>query len=120
MSNPLRTAPDYELFLYTVRERHLSIKRSTLTFVRLGANQARIIGELFFDHETRIVVRELAKYYRLPAIIEWYSYEVWQAEEKLYWYDPQPHPNNPTLQSTHPHHKHIQPDIKHNRVPALG
>jgi hypothetical protein len=22
------------------------------------------------------------------------------------------------LQSTHPHHKHIPPDIKHHRVPA--
>ncbi len=25
--------------------------------------------------------------------------------------------NNP-LQSTHPHHKHIPPDLKHHRVPA--
>jgi len=24
------------------------------------------------------------------------------------------------LASTHPHHKHIQPDIKHHRVPAPG
>ena len=23
-------------------------------------------------------------------------------------------------QSTHPHHKHIPPDIKHNRIPAPG
>ena len=22
--------------------------------------------------------------------------------------------------STHPHHKHIRPDIKHNRIPASG
>lgn len=29
-----------------------------------------------------------------------------------------PHPHIPELQSTHPHHKHIPPDIKHNRVPA--
>jgi len=36
----------------------------------------------------------------------------------LYWYDSQPHPNDPTLQSTHPHHKHIPPDIKHHRIPA--
>jgi len=26
----------------------------------------------------------------------------------------------PDLASTHPHHKHIQPDIKHHRVPAPG
>jgi hypothetical protein len=29
-------------------------------------------------------------------------------------------PNDPTLASTHPHHKHIPPDIKHHRIPAPG
>jgi hypothetical protein len=29
-----------------------------------------------------------------------------------------PYPNDPALASTHPHHKHIPPDIKHNRIPA--
>jgi hypothetical protein len=28
----------------------------------------------------------------------------------------QPHPDNLALASTHPHHKHIRPDIKHNRA----
>jgi len=37
---------------------------------------------------------------------------------KLYWYDSWPHLNDPALASTHPHHKHVPPDIKHNRVPA--
>jgi len=48
----------------------------------------------------------------------WYAYEAWQGEEKLYWYNPQPHPDNPFLQSTHPHHKHIPPNLNRNRVPA--
>jgi len=39
---------------------------------------------------------------------------------KLFWYDPQPHPNDPDLQSTHPHHKHIPSNIKHNRISASG
>jgi hypothetical protein len=26
--------------------------------------------------------------------------------------------DDPALQSTHPHHKHIPPDIKHHRIPA--
>ena len=30
-----------------------------------------------------------------------------------------PHPDVPKLQSTYPHHKHIPPDVKHNRMPAL-
>jgi hypothetical protein len=49
-----------------------------------------------------------------------YGYEVWRSGEKLYWYDPQPHPGDPTLASTDPHHKHIPPDIKHHRIPAPG
>nr|MBC8450537.1 hypothetical protein [Chloroflexota bacterium] len=32
-----------------------------------------------------------------------------------YPYDPQPHPENPDLASTFPHHHHEPPDIKHNR-----
>ena len=50
--------------------------------------------------------------------ISWYGYEIWRNNEKLYWYDSQPHPNESNLQSTHPHHKHIPPDIKHNHIPA--
>jgi len=118
MTEPFRTAEDYELFLYSLPERFPAIRRSTLTFVRLGASLARIAGELHFDHGIRVVVRERFLYHRLPAVLDWYGYEVWQGDEKLYWYDPQPHPNNPELQSTHPHHKHVPPDLKHNRIPA--
>lgn len=52
--------------------------------------------------------------------IRYYSYELEQDGKRIWWYDPQEHPNDPTLASTHPHHKHIHPDIKHNRVPAPG
>lgn len=47
-----------------------------------------------------------------------YGYEVYQGEERLYWYDDFAHPHDPTLASTMPHHKHIPPDIKHHRIPA--
>jgi hypothetical protein len=47
-----------------------------------------------------------------------YGYEVYRGEERLFWYDDFPHPNDSTLASTLPHHKHIPPDIKHNRIPA--
>ena len=89
-----------------------------MRFVRRGATLARVVGELYFDKNVRLVVRERILYHRLPAVIDEYGYEVWQSDEKLYWYDPQPHPDDPALQSTHPHHKHIPPNIKHNRVPA--
>ncbi len=118
MSDALRTPEDYELFLYTLIESFPSVSRSTVTFVRKGATLARVVGEVYFEHSIRLVVRERILYHRLPAVIDWYGYEVWRGEEKLYWYDSQPHPDDLTLQSSHPHHKHIPPDAKHNRIPA--
>jgi hypothetical protein len=118
MTNPLRTPEDYELFLYTLAEKFPSVRSSTVTFVRRGATLARVTGELYFEDDIRLVIRERVMYHRLPVMIDWYGYEVWKGEDKLYWYDSQPHPNDSALASTHPHHKHIPPDIKHNRIPA--
>ena len=118
MSDPFRTPEDYELFLYTLTEQFPTVSRSTLILARVGATIARISGELFLQNGIRIIVRERVVFDRLPLLIDGYGYEIWRGDEKLYWYDSQPHPNESTLQSTHPHHKHIQPDIKHNRVPA--
>ncbi len=110
MTNALRNPADYELFIYTLPEQ--------FPIIRLGTSLARIAGELHFEKSVRLVVRERILYDRLPAVIDEYGYEVWRGEEKLYWYDPQPHPDAPALQSSHPHHKHIPPDIKHHRIPA--
>lgn len=116
----LRSPEDYELFLYTLGDRFTSIRYATLTFVRKGASLARVSGDLHFDRDIRLVIRERILFHRLPAVIDAYGYEVWQGEQKLYWYDSQPHPNDAALQSTHPHHKHVPPNIKHNRIPAPG
>jgi hypothetical protein len=118
MTSPFRTSEDYELFLYTLTEQFPSIRGSTIAFIRRGATLARVAGGLYFEGDIRLIVRERILYHRLPVVIDWYGYEVWQGEEKLYWYDSQPHPNNPDLAGTHPHHKHIPPDMKHNRIPA--
>lgn len=120
MTNPLRSDQDYELFVYTLIEQFSSIEHSTLTVVRRGAGLVRVAGEIQFAHQFRIVIRERLLSHRLPMVIDWYGYEVWQGGEKLYWYDPQPHPHEPSLQSSHPHHKHVPPDIKHNRIVAPG
>jgi hypothetical protein len=48
----LRTSEDYELFLYTLTEQFVSIRRSTITFVRLGSSLARVAGEVFFDYKS--------------------------------------------------------------------
>ena len=53
------------------------------------------------------------------GLITSYGYEVYRLTERLCWYDDFPHPQDPTLASTFPHHKHVPPDIKHHRIPAL-
>ncbi len=118
MSNPLRTAEDYELFIYSLPEQFASVRQSTATLVRMGASLGLVAGELTFDRGFRLVVRERLLFERLPVVIDSYGYEVWRGDEKLFWYDSQPHPNDLALQPTHPHHKHIPPNIKNNRIPA--
>jgi len=54
------------------------------------------------------------------ARIRKYSYTIYRGEEKIRWYDPQPHPETKALAATFPHHFHEDPDIKHNRKPAPG
>ena len=49
-----------------------------------------------------------------------YSYTVFRGTARIRWYDPQPHPENPALAPTFPHHFHEEPDIKHNRQAAFG
>jgi hypothetical protein len=120
MSEHFRTPEDYELFLYTLTDRFASVRRTTVTLVRRGTTLARVAGEICFDHDIRLVVRERLVFDRLPLVVDWYGYEIWQGHEKLYWYDSQPHPDDPLLQSTHPHHKHVPPDMKQHRVPAPG
>ena len=52
--------------------------------------------------------------------IRHYSYEVYRAGEKIRWYDHWEHPEIPALAATFPHHKHVSPNLKENRVPAPG
>lgn len=118
--NPLHSLPDYEQFIYALPQQYLSIRRSTLTVIRRGAKVARLTGEIELANGYRIVVREKLSFAETPGLIKGYGYEVWRGGEKLYWYDSQPHPNDSTLAATHPHHKHVPPDIKRHRVPAPG
>jgi hypothetical protein len=109
---------EYEEYIYSLPERHPSIKSSTLIVKRTSANSAQIIGAIYFDNDITLRVLETVDF--IDAEIVDYSYEVRRGSEKLYWYDCWPHPDEPDLASTHPHHKHIPPNIKHHRVPAAG
>jgi hypothetical protein len=93
---------------------------------------------LFFDQNIVLCAQEYLNFEL--GVIEGYGYEVsrpnptlseagfpsaaeycrssFPHKDKLYWYDSFPHPNDPGLASTDPHHKHVPPDIKRHRVPA--
>lgn len=114
----LSSLPDYEHLVYTLQAVYPSIECSTLVVIRRGLAFAELDGSVEFDNNIVLRVWEDLNFAR--RVIQIYSYTVEQAGQRLYWYDPQPHPNDPTLSSTFPHHKHIPPDIKHHRVPAPG
>lgn len=109
---------DYERFIYSLPDTYPSIRRSTLVVIRRGPALAEVIGTIEFDNDITLTVWEDLNFAR--GVIQGYSYAVDRGDERLYWYDPQPHPNDPSLASTYPHHKHIPPNIKRNRVPAPG
>lgn len=107
----------YENWIYALSDIYSSVESSSVVLIRRGHYIAVIRGEVHFQNG--IYLRVYEELIALPSIeITGYGYEVWQGDNKLYWYDPQPHPNDPTLASTHPHHKHVHPNIKQNRIPA--
>lgn len=116
--NHFRSLRDYERFIYTIRQAFPVIKMSTLVVARRGAGMVIMHGELIFDSRLRLVAWERITLEDESLHIETYGYEAWRNDEQIYWYDSQPHPNNPDLALNHPHHKHVPPDIKHNRIPA--
>lgn len=116
--NPFQSLRDYEVFVYTLSQRYPSILHSTLIVAQRGRRYVELSGEIAFVDGFRLTVYERLTLEAESLTIEGYSYEGWKGSDKLYWYDSQPHPSDPTLQSTHPHHKHIPPDIKHHRIPA--
>jgi hypothetical protein len=92
------------------------IQSSTLSTYTIGAFAAEVEGQITFSGGYVLDVWELLDL--STHTIRRYSYKLERAGETIWWYDPQEHPNDPTLASTHPHHKHIHPDIKHHRVPT--
>ena len=116
--NPFQSIRDYEDYIYTLAQQFPAIRRSTLVLIRRGKRVAILQGELSFANGYRITIQERLSFDADSVEIETYGYELWHNAEKVAWYDSQPHPNEASLASTHPHHKHIPPDIKHHRIPA--
>ncbi len=115
MENPLKSLDAYsELIAELVGKSNGS--SSTLTVWSDSPYTGIAEGEIFFANGLRLRMREEVDFDE--GIIVSYGYEVYRGEERLYWYDDFPHPNDASLASTFPHHKHVPPDIKHHRVPA--
>ena len=116
--SPFQSLRNYEEFIYTLKQQYPSIQRSTLIVVRRGKRTAVVQGEITFSKGYRIILKERLSFDKEQVVIESYGYELWLHDKKISWYDSQPHPNDSHLASTYPHHKHIPPNIKHNRVPS--
>lgn len=116
--NPFRSLKNYEEYIYTLRQRYPIIQNSNLIIFRRGKRTAILQGEIRFAKGFKVLVKERLSFDIEEVTIESYGYEFWKGDEKITWYDSQPHPNDNELESTNPHHKHTQPDIKHNRIPA--
>lgn len=116
-ASPLKSLADYSRFVAELFDRP-NIERSTVTLWSDSPYTGIAEGEVFFSNGIRLRMREEIDF--AAALIASYGYEVYRGEERLYWYDDFPHPGDPTLASTFPHHKHVPPNIKRNRIAAVG
>ncbi len=107
---------EYCSLLAGLPEHYPVILSATLSAYTIGPFTAEVTGQLIFAAGYTLDVWELLDL--STGVIRSYSYELDQAEKRIWWYDPMEHPENPVLQSSFPQHKHIYPNIKQNRVPA--
>jgi len=111
----LKSLADYSRFVVELLDRP-TVDRSTVRVWSTSPYTGVAEGEIFFSQRLRLRIREELDFD--AGLITSYGYEAYQGEERLYWYDDFPHPNDATLASTFPHHKHVPPDIKRHRIPA--
>ena len=112
-----KSLASYSLFIAELLNRP-TVEGSTLTVWSTSPYTGVAEGEVFFQQGFRLRMREELDFD--AGLIASYGYEVYQGEERLYWYDDFPHPHDPTLAPTFPHHKHVPPNIKRHRIPAPG
>jgi len=113
--NPLKSLESYSRFVAELLDRP-TVERSTVAVWSESPYTGTAEGEILLSNGIRLRMREELDFD--AGLITAYGYEVYRGEERLYWYDDFPHPDDPDLASTFPHHRHVPPDIKHNRIPA--
>jgi hypothetical protein len=119
MSMAFPSRADYEALVYGIPESNPEhIRASTLRLYSVSAMNAIVEGEILFSNGLVLRVKEFLDF-KQERIVD-YSYTIYRGDQKIRWYDPQPHPNKPELTATFPHHFHEEPGIKLNRRPAPG
>ncbi|GIL15591.1 MAG: hypothetical protein BroJett039_07640 [Chloroflexota bacterium] len=115
---PFPTQSEYESLLYGLTNQHPQVQESTLRLYTVSVLSAIVEGELRLTNGLTLRVLEIINF--KSRQIQKYSYTVLRGDEKIRWYDPQPHPEIESLKSTFPHHRHEPPNLKQNRLPAPG
>ncbi|AFZ60259.1 hypothetical protein H6G54_08205 [Anabaena cylindrica FACHB-243] len=113
--SPLKSLAEYSQFVSQILNRS-DVERSTLVLWSNSPYTGTAEGEVFFKGNIKLRMREELDFD--AELITSYGYEVYRNNEKLYWYDDFPHPKDASLASTFPHHKHVPPEMKRNRIPA--
>lgn len=109
---------EYERIIYGLLDEHPEVVHSTLRLYSASSLTAIVEGSVFLRSGLELRILEALDFKH--GCIRQYSYTVFHGGERIRWYDSQPHPENPDLAATFPHHRHEPPDIKHNRRPAPG
>ncbi len=93
IENPLRSLHDYSYFVADMFDRP-EVERSTVRVWSDSPYTGISEGEVFFTGGFRLRLREELDFD--AGLITSYGYEVYRNEERLYWYDDFPHPDDPT------------------------
>ncbi len=115
MNTPLKSLQAYSRFVAESFDQ-ANVTRTTVVVWSDSPYTGIAEGEVFFANGLRLRMREEVDFE--AGLIISYGYEVYRGEERLYWYDDFPHPDDPLLAETLPHHKHVPPNLKHHRIPA--
>ncbi len=110
--------PEYERLVYGLLNDYTEITSSTLRLYSTSVWTAVVEGRVTLRNGLVLHIVEALDF--KVGRIRHYSYTVFRGNEKVRWYDSQPHPESPELASIFPYHLHTPPNIKRNRKPAPG
>lgn len=105
----------YTQLIFSLLADRPSVEQHTVSVYTTSRTTGIVRGQVVFHSEYVLRIFEQVDF--LSRRILKYFYEVTYRGEQIWWYDPMPHPHDPELQSTHPHHKHVKPNIKRHRIP---